>query len=569
MADNITVTQGSGTSIATEDVSGVQHQKVKVEFGVDGVATMVSDSNPLPVAATIDTTGLATAANQQTNALTDAELRATPVPVSATIDTTGLATDATDTNTATIAGDTTSIDAKTPSLGQALAAASVPVVLTAAQVSTLTPPAAITNFANETGGNLAAIKAKTDNIPAQGQALASASLPVVLTAAQITTLTPPAAITGFSTETTLASIKNTDGIKKITDALPTGTNSIGKISDITTSVTPGTAAGNLGKAEDAGHTTGDVGVMMLGVRNEGHDDFSGTDKDYVPFATDATGDVYVNFRHPLTAGTAIIGKMGIDQTTPGTTNKVSVGSDVVHTIVDSGAITTSGTVTATLAAETTKVIGTVNVAASQTIGLAAGTAGIGKLTTNSGVTIGAVEIVAAQTLATVTTVGTLTGGGIAHDGVDSGNPLKVGGRARTSEIAAVANDDRTDFVATTTGKQIVETHTNPENIVAGVTAAMTGTTSTSLVAAPAGSLRNYITTITVSNSHATVGTDVEIQDGSGGTTIWVIPAAAVYGGGVVPFDPPLRQPTAATALYVKNTTTGASTRVSANGYKAL
>lgn len=37
-----------------------------------------------------------------------------------------------------------SIDTKTPALGQALAAASVPVVLTAAQVTTLTPPASVT-----------------------------------------------------------------------------------------------------------------------------------------------------------------------------------------------------------------------------------------------------------------------------------------------------------------------------------------------------------------------------------------------------------------------------------------
>lgn len=50
-------------------------------------------------------------------------------------------------DTGTIAGDTTSIDAKIPALGQALAAASVPVVLPAAQITTLTPPAAITGFA--------------------------------------------------------------------------------------------------------------------------------------------------------------------------------------------------------------------------------------------------------------------------------------------------------------------------------------------------------------------------------------------------------------------------------------
>jgi hypothetical protein len=42
-----------------------------------------------------------------------------------------------------------SIDTKTPALGQALAAASSPVVLTAAQLTTLTPPAAITGFALE------------------------------------------------------------------------------------------------------------------------------------------------------------------------------------------------------------------------------------------------------------------------------------------------------------------------------------------------------------------------------------------------------------------------------------
>lgn len=62
-----------------------------------------------------------------------------------------------DADTGAIATSAASIDSKTPALGQALAAASVPVVLTAAQISTLTPPAAITGFALESGGNLAAI----------------------------------------------------------------------------------------------------------------------------------------------------------------------------------------------------------------------------------------------------------------------------------------------------------------------------------------------------------------------------------------------------------------------------
>lgn len=59
------------------------------------------------------------------------------------------------------------IDTKTPALGQALAAGSIPVVLTAAQLATLTPLATVAvtvaslplpaNAAQETGGNLAAL----------------------------------------------------------------------------------------------------------------------------------------------------------------------------------------------------------------------------------------------------------------------------------------------------------------------------------------------------------------------------------------------------------------------------
>lgn len=51
----------------------------------------------------------------------------------------------------------TQIGGASLSLGQQLAAASVPIVLTSAQITALTPPAALTNFALETGGNLATL----------------------------------------------------------------------------------------------------------------------------------------------------------------------------------------------------------------------------------------------------------------------------------------------------------------------------------------------------------------------------------------------------------------------------
>jgi hypothetical protein len=58
-------------------------------------------------------------------------------------------------------------------------------------------------------------------------------------------------------------------------------------------IVPGTGATNLGKAEDAAHTSGDVGVMSLAVANEAQSNISGTDGDYTPIGTNRKGTVYV------------------------------------------------------------------------------------------------------------------------------------------------------------------------------------------------------------------------------------------------------------------------------------
>lgn len=82
-------------------------------------------------------------------------------------------------------------------------------------------------LALESGGNLASIKVKTDNIPALGQALAAASVPVVLPTAQITTLTPPAAITGYSTSAKQDTIiGHIDGIEGSIDGLESAVDGI-------------------------------------------------------------------------------------------------------------------------------------------------------------------------------------------------------------------------------------------------------------------------------------------------------------------------------------------------------
>jgi len=55
MADNVVLNQGAGGEvIASDDISGVQHQLVKIEYGDDGSATQVSQTNRFPVETTAD-----------------------------------------------------------------------------------------------------------------------------------------------------------------------------------------------------------------------------------------------------------------------------------------------------------------------------------------------------------------------------------------------------------------------------------------------------------------------------------------------------------------------------------
>jgi hypothetical protein len=69
MADNITATQGAGTTLATDEIGAVHYPRVKLSWGADGTADDVSAADPLPVVQTGTPalpTGASTAANQAT-----------------------------------------------------------------------------------------------------------------------------------------------------------------------------------------------------------------------------------------------------------------------------------------------------------------------------------------------------------------------------------------------------------------------------------------------------------------------------------------------------------------------
>jgi len=255
--------------------------------------------------------------------------------------------------------DTTGVGLGAVKFGQQTSNNSVPVVLPSDQTVSVSISSAVVQQGAKDASAEAWIVDLTKvggSAFALGQQLAAASLPVVLTAAQITTLTPPAAITGFATEVTLGLIKDTDGIKKIVDPvavtgtfwqatqpisaaslpLPTGAatsalqlpdghnvtvdnvsiavtgtfwqttqpvslasvpshavTNAGTFAVQADSVIPGFGATNLGKREDDAHASLDTGVMALGVRKATPIDLSGADGDYEPFQVD-NGRMYIN-----------------------------------------------------------------------------------------------------------------------------------------------------------------------------------------------------------------------------------------------------------------------------------
>lgn len=162
-----------------------------------------------------------------------------------------------------------------------------------------------------------------------------------------------------------------------------------------------------------------------------------------------------------------------------------------------------------------------------------------------------------------------------------GKRLPVAGTMTGSAGAALASEAKQDTMITHLAAiEIASEDTSPVNTfpfpatpVSGLTTEMTGTTSTAVTGVGAGgaSIFNWITQVEIVNTDADTGTIVELQDGSGGTPFYKFAApfggTGNVGGSTRSFTTPLKQPTANTALYAKNTTTGAAVTVSVTGFQ--
>jgi hypothetical protein len=278
------------------------------------------------------------------------------------------------------------------------------------------------------------------------------------------------------------------------------------VSSITTSVTPGTAAGHLGKAEDAAHASGDTGVLMLAVRRDTAAVGSDTDGDNSTLNVNSAGRLYTaaTVDAALPAGNNNIGDVDIASIAAGDNN-----------------------------------IGNVDIVTMPNVTLAAGT------NTN--------EVV----------------GDAAHDAAIAGNPLRIAGRALTSDYTAVAAGDTADLITTLLGKLVTMPYANPANTwsYAAASGGITNTTGVTAKAAAGAGVRNYITSIQVINGHATTDTDVQVRDGASGTVLHRGFAKAAGGGYTCKCDPPIKG-TANTLIEVACGTTGAAVYVNLQGFTA-
>lgn len=131
-------------------------------------------------------------------------------------------------------------------------------------------------------------------------------------------------------------------------------------------------------------------------------------------------------------------------------------------------------------------------------------------------------------------------GDVAHDGVDSGNPVKIGGQAATALPTAVANADRVNALYDKFGRAVVLLQA-PRDLITTNTITLSSTTETTLLTAVASVFLD-LTHLKCTNTSATL-VRVDIRDATAGTVRDSIALAASGGGFTDNYTIPIPQTT--------------------------
>ena len=473
MADNTTLNTGTGGDvIATDDISGVKYQRVKLTLGADGVTNGdVSSSNPLPIS---DNSSSITVDNGGTFAVQAAQSGTWNITnVSGTVSLpTGAAT-----------------SAKQPALGVAGTASSDVITvqgiasMTALKVdgSGVTQPVSGTVTANAGTGTM--------NVSVQ-----NASIPVTDNGGSLT-------VDNGGTFAVQATQSGTWNV-----GLNAGSNAIGSITNTSFAATQATAA--------------NLNATVVG---------TGT------FAVQAAQSGNYTVRNQDGAGN----NLASSTTTPAGTEQALIVRNI-----PSGTQTVSGTVAATqsgtwtLGANSGVDIGDVTINNTQAqqvyVQMTDGTNSIpvdtahndGETNTENHIDVAAKGMHYNGTTwdrMRGDTTGTNQQGNIAHDSIDSGNPIKLGAKAiaHGTNPTAVAAADRTDLYSNRAGVLFtIGGHPNIITRTVYISDATGAQTDASIVGTIAAGTKVAVTSVAVTVDSATTATGgVAVKLGFGATTI--------------------------------------------------
>ena len=134
------------------------------------------------------------------------------------------------------------------------------------------------------------------------------------------------------------------------------------------------------------------------------------------------------------------------------------------------------------------------------------------------------------------------GGAAAHAASISGNPVRNGLRALTADYTAVTTGQTADAISTILGKQVTMPYALPGASwrYVGAAGGIVNTTGITLVAAGGAGIKQYITSISLVNSHQTIGTEIVIRNvTTTATTVYRAWCQFAGGGVAMNFVPPL------------------------------
>lgn len=558
MADNTTLNAGSGgDTFAADDIGGIKYARSKITLGADSVNDGdVSSANPMPIAGEVTVSGSVAVTGTFWQATQPVSAASLPLPSGAsTAANQATANSSLGTLAGAVAGTEMQVDIVTSALPSGAATeASLALAVTALQIidnivsgseaqvdivaALPAGDAAIGRVKLTNGTNVADVLDLTNSNPLTVAIVDGSGTQITSFGGgtQYTEGDTDASITGTAVmwEDAANTLVAASGAKPLPVEIIAGAGSGGTAAaddaDFTAGTTSGTPVMGVFESSPTTVTDGDLGVVgiTIGRQLKTYDDqvyslIAAATTSGTPIATEVTlGDLNTKVTACNTGAVVIAsGTISLPSGASTSANQSTIITslqlldDAVATT--GSAITTKGFAVSGTDGTNARVLKTDSSGELQVdiVGaLPAGTNAIGKLASNTGVTIGAVEIAAAQTLATVTTVSTVTAvsdaqvqGKAAQDAAASGNPVLAGAVARRARITAMSADG--DAVSLSADRYGRLNTVGIDHSTVAVQATASG--DTALVAAPGAGNRLKILRVKLCNSHASTALTVGLK----------------------------------------------------------